>query len=81
MRPNAFAADMPFVFEGPITRTVEDAALLLNAIAGYDPRDPFAIETDEDSLAATRRSIKGWKIAHSPNLDFFPIDPGHPQDG
>ena len=75
MRPNAFAADTPFVFEGPIARTVEDAALVLNAIAGYDPRDPFAIETNEDFLAATRRSIKGWKIAYSPNLDVFPIDP------
>jgi amidase/aspartyl-tRNA(Asn)/glutamyl-tRNA(Gln) amidotransferase subunit A len=75
MRPNAFAADTPFVFEGPITRTVEDAALVLNAIAGYDPRDPFAIETNEDFLLATRRSIKGWKIAYSANLDVFPVEP------
>jgi amidase len=75
MRPNAFAADTPFVFEGPITRTVEDAALVLNAIAGYDPRDPFAIETNDDFLAATRRAIKGWKIAYSPNLDVFPVGP------
>ena len=42
MRPNAFAADTPFLFEGPIARTVEDAALVLSAISGYDPRDPFA---------------------------------------
>src|SRR6266567_240946 len=41
-RPNAFAGDLPFVFEGPITRTVEDAALALNALSGYDPRDPLA---------------------------------------
>jgi len=75
MRPNAFAADTPFVFEGPIARTVEDAALVLNAIAGYDPRDPFAIETNEDFVAATRRSIRGWKIAYSPNMDVFPVDP------
>ena len=75
MRPNAFAADTPFVFEGPIARTVEDAALALTAIAGYDPRDPFAIETKEDFLTATRRSIKGWKVAYRPNLDVFPIDP------
>jgi amidase len=75
MRPNAFAGNMPFVFEGPISRTVEDAALVLNALAGYDPRDPFAIETNEDFLAATRRSIKGWKIAYSPDFDVFPVDP------
>ena len=75
MRPNAFASVTPFVHEGPIARTVEDAALVLNALAGYDPRDPFAIETNEDFVAATRRSIRSWKIAYSPNLDVFPIDP------
>ena len=34
MRPNAFAGDLPFVFEGPITRTVEDAALVLFVVVG-----------------------------------------------
>jgi amidase/aspartyl-tRNA(Asn)/glutamyl-tRNA(Gln) amidotransferase subunit A len=75
MRPNAFAGAMPFVFEGPLSRTVEDAALVLNALSGYDPRDPFSIETNEDFLASTRRSIKGWKIAYSPDFDVFPVDP------
>jgi amidase/aspartyl-tRNA(Asn)/glutamyl-tRNA(Gln) amidotransferase subunit A len=75
LRPNAFAGATPFVAEGPISRTVEDAALALNALAGYDPRDPFAVETTEDFLSATRRSVKGWKVAYSPNLDVFPIDP------
>jgi amidase/aspartyl-tRNA(Asn)/glutamyl-tRNA(Gln) amidotransferase subunit A len=61
------------VFEGPITRTVEDAALALSVLSGYDSRDPFSIETDDDYLAATRRSIKGWKIAYSPDLDVYPV--------
>ena len=29
---------------GPITRTVRDAALVLDAIAGYDPQDPITAE-------------------------------------
>lgn len=74
MRPDAFGGAMPFVFEGPISRTVEDAALALSALAGYDARDPFSIETNEDFLAATRRSIKGWKIAYSPDLDIYPVE-------
>ena len=37
-RLNAFGAvDSPFLFEGPITRTVEDAAIALNVLAGYEP--------------------------------------------
>jgi amidase/aspartyl-tRNA(Asn)/glutamyl-tRNA(Gln) amidotransferase subunit A len=75
---NAFgAADSPFLFEGPITRTVEDAAIALNVLAGHDARDPFSIiEPATDFTAATRRSIRGLKIAYSPNLDIFPVDRG-----
>ncbi|HXV79570.1 MAG TPA: amidase, partial [Candidatus Binatia bacterium] len=75
-RPNAFGATSPFLFEGPITRTVEDAAAVLNALAGYDPRDPFSLETRVDFLTAARGSVNGWKIAYSPNFDVFPVDPG-----
>lgn len=76
-RPNAFGiADSPFLFEGPITRTVEDAAIALGVLAGYDPRDPFsASEPVPDFMAATRRSIRGLRIAYSPDLDVFPVDP------
>lgn len=73
-RPNAFAGDTPFLFEGPITRTVEDAALVVTALAGYDPRDPFSLDEQPDLLAATRRSIRGWRIAYSPNFDVFPVE-------
>ena len=75
-RPNAFGgADSPFLFEGPITRTVEDAAHALTALAGYDMRDPFSLnEPAADFTVATRRSIRGLRIAYSPNLDVFPVD-------
>jgi amidase len=78
VRPNAFgAADSPFIFEGPITRTVEDAAIALNVLAGYDARDPFSLtEPATDFTAATRRSIRGLRIAYSPNMDVFPVDSG-----
>jgi amidase len=72
-RPNAFGGAMPFLFEGPISRTVEDAALALSVLAGYDARDPFSIDSNEDFVAATRRSIKGWRIGYSPDLDVYPV--------
>jgi amidase len=74
-RPNGFSSTRPFVFEGPITRTVEDAALAFSALAGYHPRDPFSLDEPHDFTAATRASIRGMKIAYSPNLDVFPVEP------
>ena len=68
VRPNAFGADTPFIFEGPITRNVEDAALALDALSGYHPRDSYSIDEETDFVPATRRSIKGWKIAYSPKI-------------
>ena len=74
-RPDAFAGTNPYIFEGPLTRTVEDAALVLNALSGYDPRDPYSLDEDVDFLPATRRGIRGMRIAYSPDLDVFPVDP------
>ena len=74
IRPNAFGGDTPFIFEGPITRNVADAALALNVLAGYDPRDPYSIDESVDFTASAGRSIEGWRIAYSPDLDVFPVD-------
>ena len=75
IRPNAFAGDLPFVFEGPITRTVEDAALAMGVLDGYDPRDPLSLDEKVDYLAALKKPVRGMKIAYSPNLDVFPVEP------
>jgi len=73
-RPNGFSGASPYLFEGPITRTVEDAALAMTALAGYDRRDTFSLDGEVDFLAATRRSVQGMKIAYSPNFDIYPVD-------
>jgi amidase len=74
-RPNAFGATDPFIFEGLLVRTVEDAALGLSALQGYDPRDPYALDERTDPLAAVRRSIEGWRIAYSRDFGGIPVDP------
>jgi len=74
-RPNAFSMDTPFIFEGPITRNVKDAAIAMTALAGYDARDPFALDETVDFLAALDRSIKGLRIGYSPDFDVFPVEP------
>lgn len=74
-RPNAFSAETPFLFEGPITRNVGDAALALTALAGYDRRDPYALDETVDFLQALDRPINGLRIAYSPDFDVFPVEP------
>jgi amidase/aspartyl-tRNA(Asn)/glutamyl-tRNA(Gln) amidotransferase subunit A len=73
-RPNAFGSTDPFLFEGPLTRTVEDAALVLSAIGGVHPGDPFSSREPEDFTASVRRSIRGLRIAYTADYDVFPID-------
>jgi amidase len=74
-RPNAFGSLNPFLFEGPIARTVEDAALALDVLAGYDDRDPFALDDTTTFAGAVRRPIAGWRIAYSPDFGVYPVDP------
>lgn len=76
VRPNAFMADTPFLFEGPITRTVEDARLALSVLSGFDSRDPFSLGGQQDLLVgAEEKDLTGWRIAFSADLDVFPVQP------
>jgi aspartyl-tRNA(Asn)/glutamyl-tRNA(Gln) amidotransferase subunit A len=48
---------------GTITRSVEDAALMLGVMAGFDPRDSTSIEHDvPDYLAGLTGSLKGLRV-------------------
>ena len=62
--------------EGPMGRTVADVALMLDAMAGFDPRDPRTMRGDAvsyvDSLTATAPATR---IAWSPDLGVTVVDP------
>ena len=63
---------------GPITRTVADAALMFSVMAGPDDRDPLSLpHTGEDWAALPdRASIKGLRVAWTPDLGgAAPVDP------
>jgi aspartyl-tRNA(Asn)/glutamyl-tRNA(Gln) amidotransferase subunit A len=48
---------------GPITRTVEDAAIMLNAICGHDAKDSTSVPRDvPDFEALLTKGVKGLKI-------------------
>jgi len=59
VHPNTFSLDHC----GPMTRSVEDCAVMLGACAGHDPRDPGSIdEPVPDYLAALTGSVKDLRI-------------------
>ncbi len=60
---------------GPITRTVRDAAILLQELAGWDVRDPGSLrDTPGDYIAALDRDISGLRIAWSPDFGYAAVD-------
>ncbi|MBF7051827.1 amidase [Halomonas sp. KAO] len=61
---------------GPLTRTVRDAVHMLNAIGRYDYRDPYATRGQpEDWGVDLDKSLKGLRIAYSPDLGYAKVDP------
>ena len=61
---------------GPISRTVEDAAMTLGAIAGHDPKDQYTWDTPvPDYLKALDGNIQGVRVGvikeqiHTDNVD------------
>ena len=61
---------------GPLARTVEDAALLLSAMAGPDPRAPTSIaEPGKGFARPLKRSFRKARLAWSRNLGGLPVDP------
>ena len=72
--PNV-AAWSPITVQGPMARTVRDAALILGAIAGPDPRSPIAIaEPGSQFYRPLNRDFTGVRIAWGHNLGGLPVD-------
>jgi aspartyl-tRNA(Asn)/glutamyl-tRNA(Gln) amidotransferase subunit A len=56
---------------GPLTRSVADSALMLGAMAGFDPRDPVSIAAPEGAyLEALQRSTTSLRIG-LPQSPYF----------
>jgi aspartyl-tRNA(Asn)/glutamyl-tRNA(Gln) amidotransferase subunit A len=58
---------------GPMTRTVKDAALMMNVCSGPDERDQYSLPADGvDYVRALKGSLKGLRVAYSETLGFAP---------
>jgi len=60
---------------GPITRTVEDCALVMNAVAGYDSNDPTSVHLSvPDYTKALTGQIKGLRVGVVKEFFEVPIE-------
>lgn len=60
---------------GPMARSVDDVALLLDVLVASDYRDPSALQPPLSSYReATRRDVRGLNVAYSPTLGYIDVD-------
>ena len=70
--PSVLAWDT-YSVEGPMARTVADTALMLSVMAGADDRAPISYDVDAGEFikAVKTPSVKGWRIAWTPDLGWL----------
>ncbi len=69
--PLSYLLDHP----GPIVQTVEDAAIVLNVIAGYDPEDATTVRIPvEDYTAKLRGGVQGLRVGVLRSYFFDRLD-------
>jgi aspartyl-tRNA(Asn)/glutamyl-tRNA(Gln) amidotransferase subunit A len=70
----AFASSLDQI--GPLTKTVRDSALIMNAIAGHDPQDTTSLnEPVPDYTAALGRDLRGIRLGLPKEYMLERIDP------
>ena len=70
----AFASSLDQI--GPFTKDVEDCAIMLNAICGYDPNESTSVPVEvPDYRAFLGKDIKGWKVGIPREYFIAGIDP------
>ncbi|WP_410651777.1 amidase [Amycolatopsis sp. cmx-4-54] len=66
----------PLSHAGPMARSVDDTALLLDVLALPDHRDPAALAPPVSTYReAVRRDVRGLIAAYSPTLGYVDVDP------
>ncbi|MDQ1571400.1 MAG: amidase [Actinomycetota bacterium] len=76
-RPNAFITSSPFSSVGALGRSVDDTALMVEAMAGPHTRDPLSLAaTSTPVTEIARDGLKGRRVAFSADLGGIPVDPG-----
>lgn len=66
-----------FSVQGPMARSVPDAALMLAAMSGHDPRDPMSHPAGGGNFESVEPiDLSSLRVAVSPDLGFAEVDDG-----
>ena len=66
---------LPLSVKGPLARSVDDIALIMQAMAGYDARDQLSYETPAGTFATpVEADVAGRRVAWAPDLGGLPLD-------
>lgn len=72
-RPDAWAATHPYCCSGPLSRTVEDAAVILNEMVGFDLRDPLSVPLCFDDFRLLKdKPFKKLRLGLTMDFGVFP---------
>lgn len=75
-RSGVFALSGSLDTVGPLTRSVRDAALMMNALAGVDPLDPQSVARPPvDHLDGIEKGLAGLRIGIPDRYFFDPVAP------
>lgn len=69
----AFSSHTPFFHNGPLARSVRDAAMLYQAMVGTDVSDPFTVATSANVFDTIDHDVSGLRIGFSADLGCFKI--------
>ena len=75
-RPDGWAATHPYCFNGAITRSVTDSAIMLSHMAQYNPRDPISLPINAGKAfeVLMDQPIKGKRIAFTYDFGMYIVD-------
>lgn len=75
-RADAFVNMHPYSYVGPLTRTVEDAALVLDVLSGPSSRDPFSLpaRTSPYVDSVIESTDPSFRVAYSEDLGICRVD-------
>jgi len=71
----SFSSNAPYLHFGPISRDVDDAALFYDVVKGGDSADPYSLHGGQDTFENLEVDVSNLKIAYSPDLGYFEVDP------